>query len=188
MPACPQEFVTPSASMMPVLHPRESDKHKLATEVLRSTGKLRLSALGYSMLPTIWPGDVLDIQAIGCEQVRAGDVVLFQRGERFFIHRVLRNCPSPDGSGRPSLVTRGDSMPTEDAPVGAEQLLGRVSSVQRGTAEAAPVPPMSWTRRGLGLALAYSTRIRTLALWAHSRHGQGGRNSELTTPNMWVGS
>lgn len=69
---------------------RDQFKQSLAAEVLWTTGSLRLAAFGYSMLPTLWPGDLLTIQAQSFDQIQAADVVLFARVERFFIHRVLR--------------------------------------------------------------------------------------------------
>jgi hypothetical protein len=119
----------------------EAHKQNLAAEVLRTSGKVRLAARGHSMLPTLWPGDPLTVQATPFEQVGPGDVILYQRWERFFIHRVLRKN-SVAGSDRPSLVTRGDSMTGFDAFVLA----------------------CSTLRRALGLALGYSDRLRSLVL------------------------
>jgi len=50
---------------------REQLKHNLAAEALRTAGKFRLAAFGYSMLPTLWPGEVLTIQVQSLEQVRS---------------------------------------------------------------------------------------------------------------------
>jgi signal peptidase I len=141
---------------------RELCKHNLADEVLRTTGVLRLAAFGYSMLPTLWPGDVLIVQAHAFDQLQPGDVVLFSRDGRFFIHRILRRLE--DGS---RLLTRGDAMPDPDAPVSANALLGKVVSVERGSLPV-PIPRCSWLRRLLGLILAYSSRLRSLALRWHS--------------------
>ena len=84
-------------------------KQNLVAEVLRTSGKVRLAARGHSMLPTLWPGDVLTVETTTFEQLQIGDIVLYQRSERFFIHRLLRKT-SATGSDRPTLVTRGDSM------------------------------------------------------------------------------
>jgi len=40
---------------------RETLGCELAAEVLRSSGRLRLRATGTSMLPAVWPGDVLSV-------------------------------------------------------------------------------------------------------------------------------
>ena len=41
------------------------------------------------MLPTLWPGDVLTVQSILPEQVEPGEIVLYMRQDRFFIHRIV---------------------------------------------------------------------------------------------------
>ena len=144
---------------------RDLCKHNLADQVLKTTGSLRLAAFGYSMLPTLWPGDILTIRAVTLGEVKTGDVVLFSREARFFIHRVLR-IVQPGQEAR--LLTRGDAMPGADAPVRAEEFLGKVVSVQRGSNQR-PVACGSVARRCLGLLLAYSTRLRSLALRWHAR-------------------
>ena len=64
---------------MPVMTTKAREGHKLdlAVEVLRSSGAIRLQALGTSMLPSIWPGDVLLIQRRELGQVRPGDTAFF---------------------------------------------------------------------------------------------------------------
>jgi hypothetical protein len=42
------------------------------------------------MLPTLWPGELLTIQAQSLDQVQPTEVVLFSREGRFCIHRVVR--------------------------------------------------------------------------------------------------
>jgi hypothetical protein len=143
---------------------RDQQKHSLAAEVLRRSGHLRLVAMGQSMLPTLWPGDRLTVCAIQFDDVAAGDVVLFAREDRFFIHRVMRKCDSAVGSTGPSLVTRGDSMRTADAPVSPEELLGKVVSVSRNQTTDLPVLRGSRWSRWVGLVLAYSDLLRRIVL------------------------
>jgi hypothetical protein len=188
MPATPQELVTPSRPMELCPQSREPHKQSLAVEVLRNTGKLRLTARGYSMLPTLWPGDLLDIEATSFDLVHAGDVVLFTREDRFFIHRILQKQGPSDVSGRPILVTRGDSMPDADDPVFPEALLGKVIACQRRKAQAFAVPGLRWTRRCLGLATAYSARLRGLALRVHGwRTRPTDADSEFTAQEVPLG-
>jgi hypothetical protein len=144
---------------------RDHSRNNLAVEVLRKTGTLRLSAFGYSMLPTLYPGDILTIKREILGAIQPGDVVLYARGGRFFIHRNLRSVPQDSET---ALVTRGDSMPHADEPVTASELLGKVISVGDG-GEARPVPSYTPWRRAIGLVLAYSGRLRSLALRWHKR-------------------
>jgi signal peptidase I len=111
-----------------------SDAHyvkcELASEVLRSSGELKLQVTGWSMLPTVWPGDVLMIDRVGGDEVSEGDIVLFLRDRRLFVHRVVaRDALRQDSSGSKYVATRGDSMSTADLPVAKSDLLGRVSSI-----------------------------------------------------------
>ena len=63
-------------------------KCELAGEVLRSSGRLRLRVTGWSMLPAIFPGDTLVIERANGESLGKGDIVLFHRDRRLFVHRV----------------------------------------------------------------------------------------------------
>ena len=103
-------------------------KCELASEVLRSSGKLRLQVMGWSMLPSVWPGDTLVVERVKGEAVSKGDIVLFGRDRRLFAHRVVRKSSSP---GNSTIRTRGDAMPAADPPVDESQLLGRVSFIVR---------------------------------------------------------
>ena len=142
---------------------RDQSRNNLAVEVLRKTGTLRLSAFGYSMLPTLYPGDILTIKRQALSEIQPGDVVLYVRDARFFIHRNLRFVQR--GSEK-ALLTRGDSMPHADEPVTVSELLGKVISIGDG-ADAKPVPSCTAWRRALGLVLAHSGRLRSLALRWH---------------------
>ena len=142
---------------------RDQSRNNLAVEVLKKTGALRLSAFGYSMLPTLYPGDILTIRREGLPAIQAGDVVLYMRHGRFFIHRNLHSLETGSGA---ALVTRGDSMPHADQPVTASELLGKVVNIERG-GDSKPVPSCTLLRRGFGLLLAYSGRLRTLVLRWH---------------------
>jgi len=58
---------------------RAESKCSLAAEVLHSWGMLRLRTRGISMLPTLWPGDLVTVQSCSFEQVDPGEVVLYVR-------------------------------------------------------------------------------------------------------------
>ena len=107
---------------------RHAVKCELASELLRSSGTLRLRVTGWSMLPAVWPGDTLVIERIESGAVAEGDIVLFARDRRVFAHRVLaKGNPAGDST----ILTRGDAMPQPDPPVGDRDLLGRVVFILR---------------------------------------------------------
>lgn len=108
-------------------------KCDLASEVLQSFGKLRFAATGWSMLPTVWPGDTLVVERITPDQVQVGEVVLVGRDRRLCAHRLVSRV---EGSQNPRwitahFITQGDAMSAPDRPVSGNELLGRVTAVIR---------------------------------------------------------
>jgi hypothetical protein len=98
-------------------------KCDLAAEVLRSFGSLRFSATGWSMLPTIWPGDTLMAERANPDEIRVGEVVLLGRDGRLCAHRLVSR---PDGATGTRWITRGDAMSGPDRPALESEVLGRV--------------------------------------------------------------
>src|SRR5208282_2941797 len=68
----------------------------LVADSLRRGGCLRLQVHGESMLPALWPGDVVEIAGCSPEDVRPGEIVLALRDGRFFLHRFVARC-KPSG-------------------------------------------------------------------------------------------
>jgi hypothetical protein len=104
----------------------------LVGDIVARFGRVRLRATGRSMLPTIWPGDVLVVTRARLPQLSIGDVVLYRRGSRLCAHRLLGLLGPAPGSAGARVITQGDGLSTEDAPVEFADLLGRVSAVERG--------------------------------------------------------
>ena len=103
-------------------------KCELASEVLRSSGRLRLCVTGWSMLPTVWPGDTLVVEPVSPDQVRIGDVVVVARDGQLCQHRVVSIA---EDSGNRRWITRGDALPVPDRPVLENELLGRAAYLIR---------------------------------------------------------
>lgn len=150
----------------------EGVQHDLAEETLRSFGELRSVARGTSMLPTIFPGDILFIRREIMANVRCGDVVLFRQGRYLCTHRVVRNRDNGEG---PVLITRGDASARDDAPISERQMLGRVMRVLRGRKRFELTGrPTSWNRI-VGWGAAHSEGVVSgLLRW----HGLRMRLSE----------
>jgi hypothetical protein len=109
----------------------------LAGEVVRSFGQVRLRVFGTSMVPAILPGDLVSIHRACLQDISLGEVVLFLREGRLFVHRVVGrkiavNASDPD---EPLLITRGDRLRHPDPAVSAPELLGRVVSIERDRRE-----------------------------------------------------
>lgn len=114
--------------MAPRAQKRELLKLELATDVLRSFGELRFVARGASMIPAIFPGDVLLVRHQLLAAMRCGDVALWSSHGCFCAHRVLRVENARDES---AIVTCGDALRDEDAPVTCSEFLGHVYAIIR---------------------------------------------------------
>src|SRR5947208_2795752 len=104
-------------------------------EVLRSFGSARLRVTGTSMLPSIWPGDILEVRRVSLPEIVPGQLVLVERLGRFRAHRVERKV---EREGRTLLVTRGDRLLWPDPPVPTDNVLGRVTLIHRGSSRIVP--------------------------------------------------
>src|SRR5712671_4942005 len=111
----------------PAIAPRSSwsaERSALVADALRRSGRLgqsvRLRVHGESMLPALWPGDVVEIASCSLEDVRPGEIVLALRDGRLFLHRFLTPC-KPSG-----FLLRGDSMPGPDPRFPPGAMLGRL--------------------------------------------------------------
>jgi hypothetical protein len=136
----------------------------LVADALASGGTIKLRAFGSSMLPSLWPGDVLTIEGPSCSPV-PGDIVLALQNQRPFIHRVQekRNCHDCL-----EWITRGDAVPQDDPPVQASEILGRVSLVERDRRVIVPRRQLSSAVRLLAWMLCHWDRFRSICLRMHS--------------------
>ena len=148
---------------------REDLKLNLAIETLRRRGGVRSRARGMSMLPSLWPGDLLTIQAANQDEVIAGDIVLVMHEKRCFIHRLVEIQIFEKGI---RLLTRGDAMPHGDPPACAE-LLGRVIRVQRADCSFVPSSRVSLVHSAAAWILCRSGRCRSLAMRFHAARLSG---------------
>ena len=133
---------------------------------------VRLRVHGESMLPALWPGDVVEIASCSLEDVQPGEIVLARREGRLFLHRLVAPC-APNG-----FLLRGDSMPGPDTPFPSEALLGRLMrrAGEGQVASAHALRPsfganwfgVKWSR-ALGLLFCHCAVVRRLALKLHGR-------------------
>jgi signal peptidase I len=100
---------------------------------IRSQGSLCLRVLGGSMTPWIRSGDLVFIKRYDFERVSPGQVLLFERDGRFFVHRMIGRARSiRPGEKVAWLITKGDALDGLDAPVSPEEFLGRATRIHRG--------------------------------------------------------
>lgn len=96
----------------------------LARELLARGHRVRFCAEGGSMHPAIRGGEAVVVEPVETRRIAAGDVLLYSAGSRVIAHRVV-------GIESNSLQMRGDAPGGIAERIGVEQVLGRVSGVER---------------------------------------------------------
>ena len=147
-------------------------KSDLAGEVLRSFGPLRLLAIGWSMLPVVWPGDTLVVERVSQEEVCIGDVVVVGRDGRLCAHRVVATAGD---AGNPQWITQGDALPVADRPVAGNELLGRVAYLIRAGKLIAVPAQLSAMKRLTAKIVRHSVPAARALVYLHRMVRVSGR-------------
>jgi signal peptidase I len=102
---------------------------QLVVDLLRDGKSVRFRAVGRSMYPTIREGDVITVAPIAPDFVQRGDIILYRLECGVVAHRLVRIDRNREDSFR--YIFRSDTWGAWDDPVLAEQILGKVISVER---------------------------------------------------------
>jgi Peptidase S24-like len=144
----------PSGSIPEILAVH-AQKSELVSQVLLANGTARIRALGTSMLPTIWPGDILVIEPISHDRLVHGDVIAVKTLRGIRVHRLINK----DGW---DWITHGDAMPQNDPAISPEQVLGRVSEIRRGQQVTIPARELRLLQRVCAWMLGHSLVCRMI--------------------------
>ena len=131
----------------------ESVKGELLAETIRLHGRGRLRVQGTSMLPGLWPGDLIEVERRSPAEIEGGAIILYARDQRLFAHRVLKKEAREDDC---LLVARGDRLSRPDPPVRSEELLGEVIRVEHAGKAFVPARRAGWAAALLRLASRFS--------------------------------
>jgi hypothetical protein len=132
----------------------------LVRETLAHGGSAWVHEAGASMAPLLRPGDSLRLAPLDPADARRGMLVAVAVRGRLVVHRLVRI-----DAGR--LVTRGDALPSEDAPMAPAALVGRITALRGHDGHGLDFTLAPWpvVERLLGLlgTLAARARPRRLA-------------------------
>jgi signal peptidase I len=107
------------------------------------------------MLPWVRPGDIAILRKVSPDEVRCGDILLFRRENRIFLHRKVERFI---WNGCVYLVTKGDANPHADGIIVPSEILARVERIYRGGRK---IEFHSREKRALGVLIArVSSRTR----------------------------
>jgi SOS-response transcriptional repressor LexA len=115
---------------MPEFIVENPDFIALAREILGRGAAVRFRAHGRSMAPLIRDGDILTVSPVHAEELKVGDVILHESGDRQAVaHRVIGRSRE---DGEVALTTCGDRTPAYPESVRGASVLGKVVQLERG--------------------------------------------------------
>jgi len=99
---------------------------ELARELIDKGEEVPLKASGLSMGRTIRSGEWVIVRKAEPDQIRCGDIVIYQRRHVFVAHRVIRKLSH---RGESHLLTKGDAHLAPDPPIATSEVIARVVGV-----------------------------------------------------------
>jgi hypothetical protein len=156
---------------------------ELITDFLQNGHMVRFKAPGHSMFPTIMANETVLVEPISPVAVNRGDIILYRCNGNLVAHRVmaivtdtaandyssLLQAFSASGRGvcknnkkcstgsRRLFILRGDAAGSFDEPVEADQVLGKIVSIQRWGRNH---DPYSIKHRFVGMVFAWALRVK----------------------------
>jgi len=121
---------------------------------LTAKGMIRFRTEGTCMLPSIHPGEPIEVLPKGIEEIEIGEVAVYRRGDRILAHRVIAQGTT---SHRRYILTRPDATRDgRDGPIFEEDLLGVVKG-KEGPGRSLRLFYHRWhSLKKLGWAMAFS--------------------------------
>jgi signal peptidase len=133
---------------------------ELVHDVAHSAGEVRLRVAGASMLPAIWPGDVITVRGCNLTELQPGHIALYRRDGKLTAHRIQELTSD-------HLIARGDSVPCFDPPVRANEIVGKVVSISRD-GKILPLEQTFW-HRAVSTILRHSDFLLRVTLYLGRR-------------------
>lgn len=143
----------------------------LYKEVLSRGSSVRMQVDGVSMSPYLLPGDIVWVEPAGAEELRVGEVALYEREGRPVVHQLAGRTRR---DGRWLLMFRAVGMNAIETVLGGEAVLGRVTAFEReGSTQAVTRFPIGWMQR-------FRSR------WRLFLHGRAAEGSWVRRAPKWV--
>jgi hypothetical protein len=105
-----------------------SQRVAMLQSMANSGKRLELDTVGFSMAPLVQPSSSVQIEFAPEQEVVAGDVILFHRGESLVLHRVLKRLRR---GGAMCFIEKGDHQPMYSV-IPADCYLARLVAIRTG--------------------------------------------------------
>jgi hypothetical protein len=133
----------------------ETERHAVCCSLIQDAadagGDVSLMVRGASMLPAVWPGDVVTVRRCEFADLQPSQIALFHRDGKLTAHRIQKISNN-------EIITRGDALACFDPPVRASEIVGRVESIYRNGRKFSPEQRLwqrvaAWTLRNSDLSM-----------------------------------
>ncbi len=137
---------------------------KISEKLLQDGFDVRINTRGPSMFPLISTGDKIIITP--GKHFGIGALIVFRRGKQMVCHRLVNVF---EKGGVKYYQTRGDSLFSLDEPVRSDQILGRVTKIERENVSFARrillfIHPILKFGKANALVVAFLIRLKTFIL------------------------
>ena len=100
----------------------------MLNEVIERDEDIPLKTFGLSMTPTIHGGEWVIVRKVSGEKIRIGDVVIYQAGNVFVAHRVIRKREQDD---KVYFTVKGDAHLEAEGEIAEEEIVAKVVALQK---------------------------------------------------------
>ena len=97
-------------------------------EVIERDVEIPLKTFGLSMRPSIHGGEWIVVRRAGAEEISVGDVVIYQAGNTFVAHRVIRKRHQ---EGRVYFTVKGDAHLAAEGEIAAKAVVAKVVALKK---------------------------------------------------------
>ncbi len=158
----------------------------MSTELLHQGKNVRFQAPGLSMHPAIREGETITVAPVSPFDIKRGDILLYLAGTKVIAHRVVSikreksdstshiSAQSPTLNPQLIFILRGDASAICDDPVEAQQVLGKVVSVER---HGRNIDLYSRKARMLHIAYTRASHLKRLILCLLRKWGQAPKTT-----------
>jgi ATP-binding cassette subfamily B protein len=105
-----------------------SELYGFTCDLLESNQDVAVEVGGYSMYPSLKPGDLIKIRRFKKDQLEIGDIIVFNKGNKWIAHRIRKVFFD---NGKKFFITKGDSCVKEDLPVNELNVIAKVVEFSR---------------------------------------------------------
>jgi len=98
-----------------------------AESILEDNRTVGIRMTGYSMYPTLRPGDIGHIEKCVPNKIKVGDIVVFKLNGKLIAHRLV----AINNHDVRTFVAKGDKNKFSDPPFATDAFVGKITSFER---------------------------------------------------------